>query len=161
MAMRLLVALILVGALVVPATAAAAGKNLWATVNVCDTANSPNTIGIRGSMPGSRDERETMWMRFQVEYLSDTDNRWHLVTEDGDPGFVRVGTARKTRQSGRSLRFNPNGGKPVALRGRVSFEWRLHGEAVRRASTRTRKGYESSAGADPPGYTAGTCTISP
>ncbi|MEA2182998.1 MAG: hypothetical protein QOF69_2183 [Solirubrobacteraceae bacterium] len=135
---------------------------LWATVNVCDTENSPKTIGIRGSMPGLDDARETMWMRFRVEYLSEEDHRWHDVTEGGDSGFVPVGSARnKARQGGRSFRINPKNGKPVVLRGRVSFEWRLRGDVVRRASARTRKGYESSAAADPPGYTAATCTISP
>jgi hypothetical protein len=135
---------------------------LWATVNVCDTENSPKTIGIRGSMPGLGDARETMWMRFRVEYRSDEDDRWHDVTEGGDSGFVPVGSARnKARQGGRSFRIHPNNGKPVVLRGRVSFEWRLRGDVVRRASMRTRRGHASSAAADPPGYTAATCTISP
>lgn len=135
---------------------------LWATVNVCDTHNSPNTIGIRGSMPGWRDGRETMWMRFVVQYLSDVDDRWHDVIGGGDSGFVPVGSARlRAREGGRSFRINPNNGKPVTLRGRVSFEWRLRGAVVRRARLRTRKGHASSAGADPPGYTAATCTISP
>ena len=134
---------------------------LWATVNVCDTDNSPNTIGIRGSMPGTDDTRATMWMRFRVQYLSE-DHRWHDVTMGGDSGFVAVGSARsRARQAGRSFRIDPNNGKPVVLRGRVSFEWRLRGVVIRRASMRTRRGYESSAGADPPGYTASTCKISP
>lgn len=137
-------------------------RGLWATVNVCDTATAPNTIGIRGSMPGRRDGRETLWMRFQVQYLSEVDQRWHYVTDGGDSGFVPVGTGRsKPRQAGRSFRIDPSNGRPVTLRGRVSFEWRLKSEVVRRASMRTRRGYESSAGADPPGYTAATCTIIP
>jgi hypothetical protein len=135
---------------------------LWATVNVCDTERAPNTIGIRGSMPGWRDPREKMWMRFQVQYLSDSDGRWHRVTEGGDSGFVPVGSGRhKARQAGRSFRIDPNNGKPVVVRGRVSFQWRLRGEVMRRAVARTRRGYASSAGADPPGYTAATCTITP
>jgi hypothetical protein len=136
-----------------------ASRFLWATVNVCDTERSPNTIGIRGSMPGGRDERETLWMRFQVQYLSDVDDRWHYVTDGGDSGFVAVGSGRqKARESGRSFRIDPNTGRSV-LRGRVSFQWRLRGEVVRRATKRTRKGHESSAGADPPNYTASTCTV--
>jgi hypothetical protein len=100
-------------------------RYLWATVNVCDTERSPNTIGIRGSMPARRDERETMWMRFQVQYLSDVDDSWHYVTDGGDSGFVSVGSARyKARQSGRSFRIDPNNGRSVVVRGRVSFQWR-------------------------------------
>src|SRR5262245_47393421 len=33
-------------------------KRLWATVNVCDTVGHPDSLGIRGSMPGSGDRRE-------------------------------------------------------------------------------------------------------
>jgi hypothetical protein len=149
-----------------PAAAAAAPRTvddsrlLWATVNVCDTGRWPDTVGIRGSMPGSRDGRETMWMRFQVQFLSAGDGRWHNVPEAGDSGFVQVGPARyKARQAGRSFRISPKKGEQVLLRGKVSFEWRLNGEVVRRAGTRTRKGHRSSAGSDPPGYTASTCTI--
>lgn len=165
---RIAVAAVLVAS-VTPSALAGAQKRvpvlhdsrfLWATVNVCDTRRSPNTIGIRGSMPGLRDERATMWMRFQVQYLSEVDDSWHHVTDGGDSGFVAVGTARyKARQSGRSFRIDPNNGRSVVLRGRVSFQWRLRGEVVRRARKRTHKGHESSAGADPSGYTAATCTV--
>jgi hypothetical protein len=139
---------------------AGASRRLWATVNVCDTERWPDTIGIRGSMPGSGGGREAMWMRFQVQFLAADDRRWHDVPEGGDSGFVYVGPARDTaRQAGRSFRISPKKGEEVLLRGRVFFEWRLKGDVVRRASTRTRKGHRSSAGSDPPGYTASTCTI--
>jgi hypothetical protein len=142
--------------------AAGASRHLWATVNVCDTERWPDTIGIRGSMPGSRDRRETMWMRFEVQFLAADDGRWHDVPEGGDSGFVNVGPARvKARQAGRSFRISPRKGEQVLLRGQVSFEWRVKGDVVRRASARTRKGHRSSAGSDPPGYTASTCTITP
>jgi hypothetical protein len=135
---------------------------LWATVNVCDTENWPDTIGIRGSMPGSADERETMWMRFRVQFLSTDDNKWHSVPQGGDSGFIAVGSARaKSRQSGRSFRISPHKGETVLLRGLVSFEWRLKDVVTRRESLRTLKGHKSSAGADPPSYTASTCTITP
>jgi hypothetical protein len=138
-----------------------ASRLLWATVNVCDTERWPDTIGIRGSMPGSGDRREAMWMRFQVQFLA-ADGRWHDVPEGGDSGFVYVGPARfKAGQAGRSFRISPKKGQQVLLRGRVSFEWRLKGDVVRRATVRTRKGHRSSAGSDPPGYTASTCTITP
>jgi hypothetical protein len=133
---------------------------LWATVNICDTAAHPDTIGVRGSMPGSRDGREVMYMRFQVQYFSAADDRWHRVRSGGDSGFVRVGRARfESRQAGRSFRFAPRTGA-VLLRGVVTFEWRRDGEVVRRARKRTTRGHRSSAGADPKGHSAPTCTIS-
>lgn len=142
--------------------AAGASRHLWATVNVCDTERWPDTIGIRGSMPGSKDGRETLWMRFQVQFLAAEDGRWHDVPEGGDSGFVYVGPAGvKARQAGRSFRISPKKGQQVLLRGKVSFEWRVKRAVVRRASARTRRGHRSSAGSDPPGYTASTCTITP
>jgi hypothetical protein len=140
---------------------AAASRRPWATVNVCDTQSWPDTIGIRGSMPGSKAGREAMWMRFQVQFLAAADGKWHDVPAGGDSGFFYVGPARdKARQAGRSFRISPKKGEQVLLRGRVFFEWRLNDDVVRRASARTGKGHRSSAGSDPPGYTAATCTIS-
>jgi hypothetical protein len=137
-------------------------RDLWATVNVCDTAAAPNTIGIRASMPGSRSADEMRFMRFVVEYFSEADRRWYDVPAGGDSGFLRVGKGRGPRQFGRSLRIDPVAGQPVLLRGRVVFQWRLDsGEVVRRASERTRRGHRSNAGDDPPGYSATTCTITP
>lgn len=142
-------------------------RYLWATVNVCDPTTpppdiGPDTIGIRASMPGARDGREVMFMRFRVQYFKDADMRWHNVTQGGDSGWMRVGLARyKARQSGRYFRFSPPTGKPsVLLRGKVNFEWRLKGEVVRKAAKLTTKRHRSSAGAYPPGYSDTTCTIS-
>lgn len=148
-------------ALAAPKRAASADRRLWATVNVCDTERWPDTIGIRGSMPASGDARETMWMRFQVQFQSADDGKWRFVPEGGDSGFVEVGSARTARQAGRSFRISPKKGEQVLLRGRVSFEWRLKDEVTRREKLLTRKGYRSSAGADPEGYTASSCTITP
>lgn len=136
-------------------------RRVWATVNVCDTAGAPNTIGIRASMPGSRSGAQVRWMRFVVEYHSKVDDRWYRL-EGGDSGFLRVGKGRRPRQFGRSLRIEPSARQPVLLRGRVYFQWRSAGGSVlRRASARTRKGHRSNAGADPTGYSASTCTITP
>jgi len=135
-------------------------RGAWATVNVCDTAAAPNTIGIRASMPGSRSGQELMYMRFVVQYFSRQDERWYRVAAGGDSGYLYVGRGRGTRQFGRSLRIDPTPGAPVLLRGRVWFQWRLKsGEVVRGASEQTRRGHRSDAGDDPPGYSASTCMI--
>jgi hypothetical protein len=142
------------------AKSAADARAPWATVNVCDTTASPNTIGVRASMPGSRTGAEVRWMRFIVDYHSETDARWRRLA-GSDSGFLRVGKGRSPRQFGRSLRIAP-GGAPVLLRGRVYFEWRTEGgDVLERASARTHKGHRSNTGDDPPGYSASTCTIRP
>lgn len=152
--------------LVVPVAAAQAAQStddtreVWATVNVCDTADAPNTIGIRASMPGSRSGAEVRWMRFVVEYHSQEEDRWYRLADGGDSGYLRVGKGRRPKQFGRSLRIAPAAGKQVLVRGRVFFQWRTEGgEVLQSASARTRKGRRSDAGADPPGYSAATCTI--
>jgi hypothetical protein len=141
-------------------------RHLWATVNVCDPAEppagiGPDTIGIRASMPGSRDGREVMYMRFRVQFFKDADQTWHNVVNGGDSGWHPVGLARyKARQSGRYFRFSPPTGSPtVLLRGKVNFEWRLRGEVTRRAAKLTSKGHKSSAGSFPADYSEATCTI--
>ncbi|MDP2712144.1 MAG: hypothetical protein Q8O56_13085 [Solirubrobacteraceae bacterium] len=141
------------------ASAPSDGREPWATVNVCDTAKSPNTIGVRASMPGSRRGLQERYMRFVVQYYSRAEERWKRVTAGGDSGYLSVGKGRATRQLGRSFRIQPAAGQPVLLRGRVYFQWRLKGVVVRRAHATTRKGHRSSAGDDPRGYSAATCTI--
>lgn len=132
----------------------------WATVNVCDTRDFPNTIGIRASMPGSRSGREERYVRFVVEYFSRSHKRWYRLSAGGDSRYLSIGAGRKTRQFGRSFRIEPGRGRSVLLRGRVFFQWRAKGEVVRRASARTRRGHRSNAGDDPRGYSASTCIIS-
>jgi len=173
-----IVVALLVAVVALPAVAAGASKHkvitvdksrhLWATVNFCDPGTppegiAPNTIGIRASMPGSRDGREVMYMRFRLQYFKDADQRWHNVTSGlSDSGWTRVGVARyKARQGGRYF-FSlvpPAGKTSVRLRGKVSFEWRLRGEVTRRASKLTTKGHKSSAGAFPVGYSEADCTV--
>ena len=150
-----------------PAVAAPAGDRSviaaapWATVNVCDTAAHPATIGIRGSMPGSGDKTEVMFMRFQVHVFDQVDAQWHNLA-GADSGFVEVGSARyKTRQSGNTFTITPPrpGAAPYLLRGAVTFEWRQDGQVVRRARKSTSGAHPDAAGSDPAGFSAATCSI--
>ncbi len=142
-----------------PAGAADESRDPWATVNVCDTDAAPNTIGIRASVPGVRNGSEERYLRFVVQYFSREDARWYRIAEGGDSGFLPAGKGRKARQQGRSFRIEPMPGQPVQLRGRVFVQWRVKERVVRSASALTRKGHRSSAGDDPAGYSAATCTI--
>jgi len=145
-----------------PARAASVerSKDLWATVNVCDTPARPDVIGIRGSMPGSG-RRETLEMRFQVHYLDRRDGKWHNLDDGADSGFVRVGVSRRrTLESGYSFTFAPpaRGGASV-LRGAVTFRWRRGGRTIRRFREITEAGHRSTRGADPPGFSAASCEL--
>ena len=91
----------------------------WATVNVCDTGEAPNQIGIRGAMAGL-DRRARLFMRFRVQYR-DPDDRWRLVRAGADSGWRRVASGRRaTYDYGWSFTFKPpsSGGAHV-LRGLV------------------------------------------
>jgi hypothetical protein len=133
--------------------------SLWATIDVCDTPAHPDTIGIRGSMPGTGDSRERMFMEFAIEYRSAT-GHWHFLLH-GVEGFVAVGRASyRERQAGEDFQVAPSSARSYTLRGIVVFEWRAHGIVIAQTVRSTSAGRGVSAGADPPGYSAATCTIS-
>lgn len=144
-----------------PAGASAAAKQPWATINVCDTAERPNVVGIRASMPGSGNRGERMFIRIVVQYLKPGPGTWHPVGPQADSGFVAVGTARaKARQFGRNfLLQDPPARTSHIVRGFVRFEWRRGDEVMRSASRLTRAGRPGTPGADPPGFSAATCEI--
>ena len=160
---------VLLAVLLVPAAAAHArskaptvddNPRLWATVNICDTEKSPDTIGIRASMPGSGKTGERMYMRFRVQYLSTADQAWHNFQAPGaDSGFQPVGAAKyRTRQSGWTFPFELQPGQSYELRGVVNFEWRKGKTVKRKAVKRTTKGHKTSL-ADPKGYSAASCVL--
>jgi hypothetical protein len=132
---------------------------LWATIDVCDTPAHPNTIGIRGSMPGTGDPRQLMFMQFIVEYRS-ASGHWHYLGGAGDSGLVAVGRGSSiTRQAGQDFTLARSATRTYTLRGVIVFEWSLNGKTISRQVRATRAGHTAAAGADPAGYSAATCTI--
>jgi hypothetical protein len=154
--MRIALVVALLAVVVFPASAAAKDVSPWATVNVCDTAKQPDSIGIRASMPGTpRGAR--LSMRFRVQYR-DGRGEWNDV-EDADSGWRQLGAAKGGPvESGWSFTFaHPS--KTVVLRGVVKFRWRRGDTLPRTAEVATEPGHRSSAGADPAGYSAATCAL--
>lgn len=133
---------------------------LWATVDVCNTAARPDTVGIRGSMPGTGDKNETMYMAFVVEYRSGGD--WHYFKSGGESSYSEVGDASASmRQAGQNFKLNRHFGSTQVLRGVVLYQWRLNGRVVTSTVRSTSPGHDPAAGADPPGFSAAFCTIQP
>jgi hypothetical protein len=151
--------------LALPAAAATgrpapSGPALWATVNVCDTELYSDTIGIRGSMPGSGRKGETMWMRFRVQLRAAGDGGWHGLADGGDSGWRKLGPATTPAlESGYSFSFAPPADEPATLRGVVSTEWRRGSRVMAKARRVTEAGHRSGAGADPAGASAGLCVL--
>lgn len=136
-------------------------KDLWATINVCDTAKYPNTIGIRGSMPGLGDRRAKLQMRFQVQYKAKLDGKWHNTDKTADSGWKTVGrTKRLVLESGQNFTFlPPTDGGAHQLRGSVRFKWLRRGIAVERERRFSEAGHRPTAGSDPKGYSSARCEI--
>ena len=134
-------------------------RELWATVDVCSPKDQPNTVGVRGSMPGDGKSSDKMYMSFRLQYMSPA-GKWVDLASGATPGYVSVGASGAAREGGRSFQLAPVPGKPASeLRGVVDFQWR-HGTTVLvRGSRPTGAGHKSVAGSDPTGFSAATCLI--
>jgi hypothetical protein len=133
---------------------------LWATIDVCNTAAHPDTVGIRGSMPGTGDKHESMYMAFIVEYQSKS-GVWQQFKSGGESGYIAVGNASAaTRQGGQNFQLKSNSSAEM-LRGVVLYQWRLSGQVVTDTVRATSAGHAPAAGADPPGFSAALCQIQP
>ncbi|HEY1834185.1 MAG TPA: hypothetical protein VGG08_07100 [Solirubrobacteraceae bacterium] len=133
---------------------------LWATINVCNPSDKPDTVGIRGSMPADGVRKDRMFMAFRLQYLEATSNTWLDLAKAASPSWVPVGAGSSARQGGFSFMLKPMASKPaVTLRGVVDFQWRS-GKTVRQSGARlTSTAHKSVTGADPAGYSAATCVI--
>jgi hypothetical protein len=136
-------------------------RALWATIDICGPADQPNTVGVRGSMPGDGHARHTMYMRFQLQYLEADGKTWADL-HSGSSKYVALGSAKIARQAGWSVQLMPSSESTApsyTLRGLVTFQWRLGKTVLHEATRTTRAGRLSLADADPPGYSAARCTI--
>lgn len=134
--------------------------DLWATIDVCNPADEPDTVGVRGSMPGTGQSGEVMYMRFRLQYLDVTTKVWVELSTGAASEFVSVGAAKSARQAGRSFQLIPVPGKPAfTLRGVVSFQWRRGTKVLLEVSRPTTAGHKSLAGANPANFSAATCPI--
>ncbi len=132
---------------------------LWATIDVCNPPDQPDTVGIRGSMPGDHQAHDAMYMRFRLQYMSATTKTWTDLSK-ASATFTPVGSGATARQSGRSFQLNPVSGQPpFTLRGVVSFEWRRGKTVLAQVSRTTSPDRKSLAGSDPAGFSAATCQI--
>jgi hypothetical protein len=133
---------------------------LWSTIDVCNPADQPDTVGIRGSMPADHQAHDTMYMRFRLQYLNPSTEAWTDLMKSSAASYVAVGTGADPRQAGRSFQLSPAAGQPAfTLRGVVSFQWRRGKTVLAQVSHSTTAGRDSLAGADPSGFSAATCLI--
>jgi hypothetical protein len=143
-----------------PAAATPRPKDLWATVNLCDTATHPDMMGVRASMPGDAAHTK-MYMRFIAQYYDRTNQLWADVKGSGISKWIFVGSGDYARrQGGYTFAFDtPQNGKTFVLRGTVDFKWTKGRRIVRTAHVNTKGGHPGTKGSDPATYSAGLCEI--
>jgi hypothetical protein len=126
-------------------------KQLWSTVNVCNTKRHRDTVGLRGSMP-SLGFASFLYMHFQVNY-------WHFAAKkfEPDPGVTQTvalgDPANQVVQGGALFKFKP----PAVVDGTVTFEWKLHGKVIGSKHRATGGGHGNAEYSDPPGYSSNDC----
>jgi hypothetical protein len=126
---------------------------LWATVNICDTKQHPDTIGVRGQMP-SLGFSADLWMNVQINYWNFAKSKF--VRDPGVSKNVSLGRPmNRIIQGGANFRFKP----PVVLSGTVTFQWKLAGKVIGQATRQTGYHYKHVDGGDPPGYSQPTCEM--
>jgi hypothetical protein len=131
-------------------------RDLWATVNICDTAAHPNVLGIRGQMPALGFPTK-MSMLVQVDYYVMADGKFE---PDTSVPPVRVPLSKTAQanglwQGGVEFSFPP----PAVLSGTVTFQWRLGRRVIGQATKLTAHGRKGVKHSDPAGYSTATCTI--
>jgi hypothetical protein len=132
---------------------------LWSTIDVCNAPDQPNTVGIRGSMPGDHQAHDKMYMRFRLQYMNAATKTWTDLSK-ASASYAAVGSGSTARQAGRSFQLNPVAGQPAfTLRGVVNFQWRHGATVLAEASRATSAGRDSLAGSDPAGFSAASCLI--
>jgi hypothetical protein len=150
-----------------PAAAPAAARHsllssrrLWATIDVCNPSDQPDTVGVRGSMPGDGRAGDRMYMSFRLQLLEPTSGRWKDLPGADSPQFIPVGSGESPRQGGSSFVIKPGSSRRVfVLRGLVTYQWRRNGTVIARTTRTTTSGHRSFAGADPAGFSAASCSI--
>ncbi|HTY96425.1 MAG TPA: hypothetical protein VMB91_05250 [Solirubrobacteraceae bacterium] len=134
-------------------------RELWATIDICNAPDQPNTVGIRGSMPGDGKTADKMYMEFGLEYI-DAVNQWAALPSSSS-GWVLVGSGSGARQGGWSFTLKPpNSRGKFTLRGTVTFRWMRGGtRQLARTTLPTTAGRKVLAGADPAGFSAARCDL--
>lgn len=132
---------------------------LWGTVDECNATSTPVLVGVRGSMPSDADPQSTMFMRFRLQALNPATGGWVGVPYE-DTHFIKAGAAGTTRQAGTTFELEPaEPGGDNDLRGLIEYQWRDGSHLLFSANQLTTAGQSAEAGAEPPGFSAATCSI--
>jgi hypothetical protein len=95
----------------------------WATINACDPAAAPGSVGVRVSVPNRRDAAQ--WLRIRIQFFDTTRGTWRVVRRGGEGGFTKLSDGGGRVFGGTTFTFTPPpAGGRLKLRGLVDIEWR-------------------------------------
>jgi hypothetical protein len=133
---------------------AEASKSLWATVNVCNFARDPHSIGIRGQMP-ALGIPASLSMTVQIDYWSAKDKTF--VPAPDARQTVSLGEATTgLLQGGVSFPFAPGSG---VFSGSVTFQWTRGGRVVATAARQVTSDHPDADFSSPAHLSAAQCSI--
>ena len=156
---KLILLTALLGALIaVPAPALAGSKNLWATVNVCDTPKQPDKMGVRARMPGNGKPGK-MYARFTAQFRDE--GGWKRVEGRGQSDWLFVGRSIfRYQELGFTFSFGaPAAGRSYLMRGLVEFQWRSRKGRVLTRAKRITEGGHPTRTSDPKRFSAARCRV--
>jgi hypothetical protein len=144
----------------VAAPADADAAPAWATVNVCDSAASPNGVGVRASLPGDGSNAQ-MAARLTVQWLNARSGAWEPVEGVPSSPWLSAGSARQlSAQVGWTFEFDqPAPGTGFQIRGLAELEWRRGATVVRRESQVTSGGLAGVDAGEPLGTSLASCIL--
>lgn len=117
--------------------------NPWATINACDPADDPGSVGVRVSVPNRRDAAQ--WVRIRIQFFDGTLGSWRVVRSGGDAGFTKLSDGGGRVFGGTTFTFTPPAaGRQVKLRGLVDVQWRSGRRVVSRTQITTHGNHRSS-----------------
>ena len=127
---------------------------LWSTINICNTANHPDTVGIRAQMP-ALGFATSLQMIIKLGYYSTGSANFKPVPDS--TVTLNLGAASQGfHQDGVTFTVKP----PATLDASVTFVWRSGSTVVGQTTRTTQPGRKGVQQADPPGYSAQVCRIS-
>jgi hypothetical protein len=130
-------------------------RQLWATINICDTKRHPNVVGVRGQMP-ALGFHSLLTMQVELRYWSAAAKAYKLLPTTKQT--ISLGNESSgLHQGGLSFPFSPHAG---TLAGIVRFNWRLKSRSIGHAVRRTSTGHPDADQSDPTHFSAGKCAIS-
>lgn len=127
--------------------------DLWATVNVCASTPSQDSVGIRGQMP-SLGFPAILSMDILIDYWNPADTKFEptSATSSLSLGMRTHGV----HQGGATFHFAPS---PFLVRGSITFTWTIGTKVIGTVTRNTGHGYPNVGFSDPPGFSAGTCSL--